>query len=163
MSSLFTEQPLVLSVTVLGPAASQGSKTPIRNKQGQAVGSRESSKKVKPWRQDVKALMVEELERTSLSYDGDHSFTLWDEAVFVALRIYVLRPKGHFNSKGQLKPTAPQYPPSGLDVDKVQRAVGDAMKGIWVRDDARISKWDSERLYDERERTVITAQLRRTL
>ncbi len=147
-------EPLKLTVEILGPAATQGSKTPIRNKAGIIVGSRESSKRSRPWRQDLRALMVEALPTM---------FDLLDEAVQMTLTVYVQRPKAHFTSKGYLKTNAPAFPPSGLDLDKIQRAVGDAAQGIWLTNDSRISRWVSERFYcgpGEVERTVITCELR---
>jgi Holliday junction resolvase RusA-like endonuclease len=154
---LFAEpDPLRLTVTVLGPAATQGSKTPIRNKIGQAVGSRESSKRSRPWRQDVRGMMADARPEV---------FFPLDEAVTMTLTVYVSRPRSHFNSKGYLKANAPPFPPSGLDLDKIQRAVGDAAQGIWITNDSRISRWESQRLYcyqalGEVERTVITCELR---
>jgi len=153
---LFAEdEPLRLTMEILGPAATQGSKTPIRNKFGQIVGSRESSKRSRPWRQDVRAMM--EAARPE-------GFLPWDEAVTMSLTIYMRRPKAHFDSKGRLKQSAPPFPPNGLDIDKVQRCIGDAAKGIWITDDRRISKWhDPQRFYcapGEVERTVITCELR---
>lgn len=157
---LFAEpEPLRLSVNVLGPAATQGSKTPIRNRVGAIVGSRESSKRSRPWRQDVRALMLAAVPE---------DFSPLDEAVKMTLTVYVPRPKAHYRAgrlrhNAMLKPNAPPFPPSGLDLDKIQRAVGDAAQGIWITNDSRISRWASERFYcvlGEVERTVITCEIR---
>lgn len=151
------DEPLRLQIVAYGPAASQGSKTPIKNKIGQIVGSRESSKRSRPWRQDVQALMLEVVPE---------GFQPIDEAVTVRLAIYLSRPNSHFGSgknSNILKSNAPRFPPTGLDIDKVQRAVGDAMKGIWLKDDARISRWRAMRFYcgpGEPGRTVITCEIR---
>lgn len=149
-----------ITVTVIGPAASQGSKTPIYNKLHQVVGMREDNKNVKPWRKRVAKAMVAA---------RPNGFQPWDRAVKVWLKIYVRRPLAHFGTgrnANTLKATAPVYPLSGLDVDKVQRAVGDSGTGILWKDDARISAWDSERLYcgpGEPERVVIVAVARESV
>lgn len=151
---------MILSVVILGKAATQGSKTPIRNKAGQVVGMREDNPKSRPWRQDVAKTML------AARPEG---FRVWDEAVAVEVTIYVPRPKSHFGTgrnAGILKDDAPQFPPNGLDCDKVMRAIGDAGTTVWWRDDSRISKITVERLYckgEKPERTEIRATPRREL
>jgi hypothetical protein len=147
----------ILRVEVLGPAATAGSKTLIRNTAGKVVGTRDSNKRSYPWRQDMRAMMVDA---------RSPGFAPWDVAVEATLTLYVLRPKSHYGTGARcerLKANAPEFPPTGLDLDKVARCCGDAMKGIWLKDDARISKWTIERLYcldGEVERTVITCKVR---
>lgn len=145
-----------LQVTIFGPAATQGSKTAIRNKQGRVVGSRESSKRIGPWRQDLRELMIRQ---------RPVGFSIWDEAVTLEIRLWVNRPKGHFGTGkngNMLKPSAPVYPGAGLDIDKVSRAIFDAGQGIWWSNDSRISDLTVQRRYCENgdaERTEITATL----
>ncbi len=61
-----------------------------------------------------------------------------------ALRIELLfgfdRPAGHYNAKGRLKPSAPHHMKTGKDIDKLERAVLDALKiAGMIRDDARVA------------------------
>lgn len=91
---------------------------------------------------------------------------LLDAPVVVVVRVYVPRPRSHYLVKAgvlRLKPRAalPPAPPTGLDLDKVQRAIGDAGQGVWWTNDSRIARWDVARVWapPERdiERTVIEA------
>lgn len=54
----------------------------------------------------------------------------------VSLRFFFPRPKGHFRSNGELKPTAPQWHTSKPDRDNSDKAVLDALTnlGIWADD-----------------------------
>src|SRR5690242_20272019 len=83
-----------LEIVAFGKPASQGSKTPIRNKAGRVVGMREDNPKARPWRQDVRALMVEALPTM---------FDLLDDAVTMTLAVYLQRPKAHYRANGTLK------------------------------------------------------------
>jgi Holliday junction resolvase RusA-like endonuclease len=56
----------------------------------------------------------------------------------LTLQFFMQRPKGHYNAKGLLKPSAPRYPTTKPDATKLLRAVEDAMTGIVWRDDAQI-------------------------
>lgn len=49
------------------------------------------------------------------------------------------RPKSHFNAKGELKTSAPHYSTKKPDIDKLQRALLDAMKGVLWHDDAQVA------------------------
>lgn len=54
---------------------------------------------------------------------------------------YRLRPSSHYGSgknAAVLKPSAPPFPVVRPDTTKLLRAVEDAVKGIWYRDDAQI-------------------------
>lgn len=56
----------------------------------------------------------------------------------VTLTFYLPRPKSHFRSSGQLKPSAPVYMHDGKpDADNLAKAVLDALTGIraWLDDD----------------------------
>lgn len=57
--------------------------------------------------------------------------------VSLTLRFYMPRPKSHFNSKGELKPTAPQYYERKPDADNLAKAVMDALTQLraWQDDD----------------------------
>lgn len=50
------------------------------------------------------------------------------------------RPKSHFNSKGNLKPSAPFYHTIKPDATKVVRSTEDALKGILWWDDSQVAK-----------------------
>ena len=118
-------------IPVVGIPAPQGSKRHVGH--GIMV---ENSKRVKPWRQDVKA--------AALDHYRDEVI---DQAVEVEIIFIFARPKSHFgtgkNSK-KLKPSAPVFVTSkGIgDIDKLQRSTYDALSessgGNVLKDDSLI-------------------------
>jgi crossover junction endodeoxyribonuclease RusA len=118
-------------IPVIGIPAPQGSKRHVGN--GIMI---ENSKRVKPWRQDVK-------EAALNHYDGE----VIDQAVEIEIIFLFARPKSHYgtgkNAK-KLKPSAPVFVTSkGIgDIDKLQRSTYDALSessgGIVIKDDALI-------------------------
>jgi Holliday junction resolvase RusA-like endonuclease len=136
------------SVTVYGPAQTQGSKTVFMNKYTKRPVLVEANEKnLRPWRTQA----VSEMRACK----PDVPF---DQAMFAKITVYVRRPSAHFRSNGMLKPNAPKYPKVGKDQDKIARACLDAMKiGGWVQDDSRFADILIKRRYDEEERVVIEA------
>jgi crossover junction endodeoxyribonuclease RusA len=115
---------VTLTFDVLGTPAPQGSKRHLGN--GVMV---ESSKHVKPWRQDIRAIAL------------DHKPPSWhhDLPVTVAITFRYQRPASHHRTNGTLKPSAPQYLITRKgDIDKLSRAVLDALTGILFLDDAQV-------------------------
>jgi Holliday junction resolvase RusA-like endonuclease len=129
---------LYFEICVIGEAQTQGSKRSFMNPKTKRFIMVEDNPNVKSWRQDITTAMAENRPGAPI-----------DSAVKMRLTVYVTRPKGHYNSGGQLKPNAPEYPPSGKDLDKIQRAIGDAATGIWLTNDARIAWWEARRRYVE--------------
>ena len=112
--------------TVLGKPAPQGSKRHV----GRGVMV-ESSKRCKPWRQDVR--------HTALDLRPDDWYANMDAAITLSVVFIFARPKSHFRANGQLKPSAPAHCTGRIgDVSKLVRAVEDAMTGILYNDDAQI-------------------------
>lgn len=110
---------------VTGSPAPQGSKT-----RGANGGMFESSRKVGPWREAVRA---ETQRNITESFTG---------AVRVTLVFRQERPKGHYRTgkfAGQLRDAAPAHPASKPDVDKLARAVLDGLTdgGAW-KDDGQV-------------------------
>lgn len=102
----------MIEITVLGLPAAQGSKRLV----GKVM--LESSKKVQPWRQDVKSAALDQYNGPVINW-----------AVAVEIEFLFYRPKSHFNSKGGLKPAAPAHLISRAngDLDKLLRSTFDAM------------------------------------
>jgi Holliday junction resolvase RusA-like endonuclease len=120
---------MTLTFSIIGTPAPQGSKT--RNRYGAVY---EASPKVKPWRQDVKAVAREAIEA------GGPTFPTGP--VIVGIRFRLARPKGHYGTgrnAGQLRPSAPKVPDVKPDLDKLVRSTLDGMgeAGVW-RDDAQV-------------------------
>ena len=112
--------------TVLGKPAPQGSKRHV----GRGVMV-ESSKRCKPWRQDVRHTVMDLLP-------GDW-YANMDKAIALSCVFVFARPKNHFRTNGQLKPSAPKHCSGRIgDISKLVRAVEDAMTGVVYNDDAQI-------------------------
>lgn len=107
----------------------------------------ESSKKVKPWRQDVAAAAL-------AAYTGP----LIEGPVSVSVVFLFPRPMGHYGKKG-LKPSAPQWLTSqgAGDVDKLCRSTLDGLSagagGTLIKDDSQVVSLVASKRYcsgDER-------------
>ncbi len=72
------------------------------------------------------------------------------------------RPQSHYRTNGQLKPSAPQYCTARIgDLDKLVRALCDALQGLCYLDDAQIIEINANRRYasiDERPSAIVTIQ-----
>jgi crossover junction endodeoxyribonuclease RusA len=125
------------SFTVWGIAAPQGSKRHVGN--GVML---ESSDRVRPWRQDVRFAALE--ERPS---DWDMATPIHIELVF-----WFPRPASHYGTRNgitYLKSNAPAQPVSARlgDIDKLSRAVLDALTGVAYRDDRQVVELEARKAY----------------
>ena len=127
--------------SVLGLPAPQGSKTHVGD--GRMV---ESSKRVKPWRRQVAAAYV------------DHDFgDVLIGPLALTVDFYLPRPKAHYGTgrnAGALKPSAPAEHLTMPDLDKLTRAVGDALTRLAWRDDSQIVAWHAYKHYATTTTTV---------
>lgn len=122
-----------ITFRIYGDAKPAGSKTPCKPIMGKSgkmfTPLRDSSgAKGKAWRQDVAAAATKAMKGREII----------NGPVRVWATFYRARPRGHFNAKGLVKPSAPLYPLSAPDTTKMFRAVEDSMKGIVWRDDAQV-------------------------
>lgn len=101
----------------------------------------EANKNTAPWREAVASKAVEAmLEQGVGQLVGP---------LRVECRFYFPRPKGHFKADGTIKASAPVFKESMPDLDKLERALGDAMSKVVYHDDARIAWWDVRKLYTD--------------
>ncbi len=125
-------------ITVYGEAAPQGSKRPLgRHAQTGKTIMVEQSKKVAPWRDDVKKAALEALQATDMPPPMD--------GPLLARMIFTYpRPRSHYGTgrnSERLRPNAPERPCTVPDMSKLVRSTEDALKGLaWV-DDARVSEY----------------------
>ena len=147
---------------IFGPAETQGSKRIGRaGKNGRPILV-EDNPRLKSWRLELKYAMLETAPRYP---EPDGEYRPWlNRAVQVRLIVHVKRPRSHYGTGRNaetLKANAPTVPPTGKDLDKIQRAVGDAGTGVWWEDDAQIARWSASRVYAEGlgERTEVEAWL----
>jgi crossover junction endodeoxyribonuclease RusA len=125
------------SFTVWGTAAPQGSKRHVGN--GVML---ESSDRVRPWRQDVRFAALEERPPD------------WDMATPMRLDLvfWFPRPASHYGTRNgisYLKANAPIEPVSARigDIDKLQRAVFDALTGVAYLDDRQVVEVEARKAY----------------
>jgi len=112
--------------------APQGSKRHVGN--GRMV---EASAKVKPWRFAVSQAAL------------DTGEPMTDRPVMVQITFMFNRPKSHYNSKGQLKPTAPLYKQTKPDLDKLCRSTLDGLTNVLLKDDSQVVNLICCKIYAE--------------
>jgi len=125
------------SFIVHGTAAPQGSKRYVGN--GVML---ESSDRVRPWRQDVRFAALERRPPD------------WDMATPMRLDLvfWFARPASHYGTKKgitYLKSDAPAQPVSARlgDIDKLSRAVLDALTGVAYLDDRQVIELEASKTY----------------
>lgn len=98
----------------------------------------ESSKNVKPWRQDVK---FSALQNKPQDWESTGPMSL-------SVTFRFQRPKNHYLKNG-LRPTAPYYCTSARngDIDKLLRSTCDAMTGILFDDDRQVASINAVKRY----------------
>ena len=141
-------------IPVIGIPAPQGSKRHV----GRGIMI-ENSKRVKPWRQDVK-------EAAIVHYHGP----VLDGAVEIEIIFLFARPKSHYGTGRnvtKLKESAPEYMTSKSrgDIEKLERSTYDALSettgGTVIKDDSLVVRNKNEKRYcseDEHPGAYITVR-----
>lgn len=129
-----------LAIKVHGLPAPQGSKRHVGN--GVMV---ESSKRVKPWRQDVVTAAL-------AAINAAEHFEQFNGPVKVHATFSFTRPKYHFGTgrnANVLKSSAPTHVGTKPDIEKLVRSTHDALTtaGVW-RDDALVVQLITSKVYD---------------
>lgn len=141
MTDLITMARPELAIEVYGTPGPQGSKSGfvIKSKDPAARGRvvmKESSDKVKPWRQDVGAAARKAIEGLD--------WVLLDGPLVVRMVFSFVRPAGHYGSgrnAGVLKASSPPRPAVYPDLSKLVRSTEDALTGTIWRDDSRVVEY----------------------
>jgi crossover junction endodeoxyribonuclease RusA len=115
------ERRMIFTVLGLSPAP-QGSKRHVGG--GRMV---ESSAKVRPWREAVR----QEAIATGLAISA--------EPIYLHLLFRFRRPKGHYDSKGQIRASARIEHITRPDLDKLCRSTLDALTGVLFADDSQVA------------------------
>lgn len=130
--------PRAIEFVVYGVPQQQGSKNRFGG---------EDNPRVKGWRQSV----AEEASTVvPIALSGP---------VEVLVEFVFPRPKSHFRTgryAGELRPAAPYWHTSYPDLDKLQRAIGDALSGVVVGDDSQIARWVVYKRFGKQARAEIT-------
>ena len=120
---------------VFGEAKPAGSKRGFVNpKNGRVMITDVTGQPGKDWRGDVQWEALKVLGR-----DGERE--PWTGAVEMELMFYRTRPKSHYRSGRNahlVRDAAPAYPTVTPDIDKVERAILDALTGIAYVDDRQV-------------------------
>lgn len=128
---------LALMVRVHGIPAPQGSKRHVGN--GRMI---ESSRKVGPWREAVKAAVLAATSRKPTALDGP---------VQVDITFILPRPKGHYGTgrnAGKVRTSAPAEPTTKPDLDKLLRSTLDALTDVGaIRDDSQVVRIEAAKVY----------------
>lgn len=135
----------MITFTVRGLPAPQGSKRAFRNKHSGRIQQVESSKRVAPWRSDVRDAALAAIENSPLCAGGPLA-----GPVRVQLDFRLPRPKGHHGSgrnAGAVKLSAPMYPAGMPDLDKLARSTLDALTGLLFVDDGQVVELDVTKNY----------------
>ncbi len=132
----------MLEFVVVGIAAPQGSKTAFVR--GGRVSLVESCARVKPYRALV-----------SLAASQARKEPPTRLPVGIGITFVFVRPKSHYTSKGELRAGAPSFP-GKPDVDKLCRAVLDALTGILYHDDAQVVSLNATKQYGVASMTAIS-------
>ena len=132
----------VLEFVVGGIPAPQGSKRAFVR--GGRVSLVESCARVKPY-------------RAHIALTASHARTGAPTGLRVGIGIAFVfaRPKSHYTSKGALRAGAPSHP-GKPDIDKLCRAVLDALTGILYHDDAQVVSLNASKRYGVASMTAIS-------
>lgn len=122
-----------LTINVVGTPVPQGSK--VANRFGHGVRDANATK-LKPWRAEVAACVTEVV--------ADTGWATLDDPCEVVITFFHPRTKSHYGTgrnAGRLKPSAPAWKSTAPDIDKLTRAILDALTTSQaIRDDARVAR-----------------------
>ncbi len=106
---------------------------------------RERSPHLKAWRRRVAATA------RAAGWNARPSDTPPDKPAAVGIVFVMRRPKSHYTPKGKLRDSAPAFPDTPPDIDKLTRAILDALTGVCWPDDGRVIVARLVKVYGPRE------------
>lgn len=123
-------------MVVVGIPQPAGSKRAFSIKKGGVhigkVAVTDSNPKSREWKTLVQVIAAR--------YMRDKGLEMSDCPITLDLRFYYTRPKGHYNSKGLLTPSAPRRHTIKPDATKLLRGTEDALTGVVYRDDSQVCR-----------------------
>jgi len=125
---------------VFGLPAPQGSKNPWGG---------EANKRTKPWRDQVAQTIGFARRDTPLLLGP----------VKVIVTFAFTRPKSHYRTgkhANELRPDAPHWHTAPNDLDKLCRAIGDALTAVAWKDDKQVAVWTAQKIYADKAYADIT-------
>lgn len=118
----------VAEFRVYGRPQQRGSKRAMPLKNGKTIMV-DDNKKSRSWMDTVAA-------EAAAAWNGRD---LLQGPVAISVAFEFKRPKSHMRSNGEIKPAAPELFTSSPDLDKLLRALGDAMTGVVYADDRQVA------------------------
>jgi Holliday junction resolvase RusA-like endonuclease len=149
-SAGFAETASELSFQVIGHPEPAGSKRAFQHPKTGRIVVTDAAKKSRPWKQEIAGAADVQMGLAGLG--------LFDGPLVVELLFVLARPKGHYGTGRNsrlVKSSAPVFPATRPDVDKLSRAVLDALTGTVYRDDAQIVVKVARKVYGLPERAEI--------
>lgn len=146
-----------LTFIVEGRPVPQGSKSYLGQTKAGKPMFKESSERLPTWRKDVRDAARQ------VASAGHPGAVLWEGPTFVSITFRFHRPKGHYRTGKNahlLRDGMDTHPSTGStgDLDKLVRAVLDAMTSVVYEDDKRVVGIHTSKVYAEREGASITVQ-----
>lgn len=118
-----------MKITVYGVAATKGSSRAFPRRSGGVSVVPDNRPSLKAWEERVRAAGQD------VAADRDGQLML---GPLKAVATWLLpRPRGHYGTRGLLA-SAPAHPVKKPDLDKLARAIFDALKGVWYADDSQL-------------------------
>lgn len=136
------------SFRVPGVPVPQGSKQAFVVK-GRAVVTERGRSALGPWRSAIAAAAAAELDEALVG------------PIAVALVFTLPRPKSHYRTgarAGELREAAPRYVETRPDVDKLTRAVLDALSGVAFRDDGQVAELVARKVFGAQPGVLVELQ-----
>jgi Holliday junction resolvase RusA-like endonuclease len=138
-----------LTIVVPGVPVPQGSLRAF-TRNGHAWATSDNPR-TRPWKAAVTSEAAQIVEAAGLANPAyEH------RPVAVAITFRFPRPRGHFGKRGLL-PSAPAQMTTMPDIDKLVRAVLDALTGIVWRDDAQVVVLDIRKVYQREGEELATS------
>lgn len=130
-----------LLVFIPGKPVPQGSKRWLPNGRMD-----EANKDLRPWRAVVTDRVMKAMEDNGITEK-------MTGPILVTMTFHMKRPKDHYGTgknEGKLKPSAPRFHAGTPDVDKLVRAINDAITdaGLW-KDDSQVALLSASKHYGE--------------
>lgn len=148
-----------LTFTVYGHPEPAGSKKAYVPKGWTRAVVTDANPNAKAWKQEIATTAQAVFNRQHGPTGLTEHVELLARPFMVDLTFYLARPKGHYGTgrnAGVLKPSAPRYPAVKPDIDKLSRAVLDALTRVLWRDDAQVVQKFASKVYGTPECVIVT-------
>ena len=143
----------LLAIWVPGKPATKGSKRAFVTRPKPGSGKQPRAVMVEDAKESLSAWMSKITTIASAAYDHPPH----EGALAMTVTFHMPRPKGHYGTgrnADTLKPVAPTRPTGKPDLDKMLRAVKDALEGVVYRNDSQIVDVAARKVYGDPGATI---------